>query len=210
MRLSGPAIVLAFSLAACATQGPTVQEGRLQKRTHQSGWHVDLHRTAKSEPRTHLKVLRSRETMPLLAQVNPPMQRSRGSARNLIPTAVERDVKHAFRPRTTMMPSRRETPSTRLDRTADAQNDPLPRKKWNTLAIPAFLLALGTIALGLFTTGTTAVIIAAAATITISGISLARIRKREQAGKGFALIGLILGLLAALITAISIAIVGFI
>ena len=86
----------------------------------------------------------------------------------------------------------------------------MPKKRWNQLAIPAFILALFTIYLGLFTLGTTAVIVAAVITIVVAGISLRHIRKREQAGKGFALAALMIGLIAALVTAITIAVVGFI
>lgn len=92
----------------------------------------------------------------------------------------------------------------------DGDENVVPKKKWNRLAIPTLVLALGTIALALFTTSTTAVILAAVTTLVVGGISLRQIRKREEAGKGFALVGLILGLIATLITAMAIAVVGFV
>lgn len=86
----------------------------------------------------------------------------------------------------------------------------MPRKKLNFLAIPAFTFALGTVALGLFTTSTIAVLVAAVLTILLAGLSIRRIRSREQGGKGFALLALILAILALLATAIAIAVVGFV
>ena len=50
---------------------------------------------------------------------------------------------------------------------------------------------------------------AAIATVVVAGISLKQIRRREEAGKGFALIGLIIGLLASLITVVAVASYGF-
>lgn len=86
----------------------------------------------------------------------------------------------------------------------------MPRKKLNFLAIPAFVFALGALGLGLFTTSTIAVIVAAVLAILLAGLSIRRIRSREQGGKGFALMALLLGLLALLATAIAVAVVGFV
>jgi lysylphosphatidylglycerol synthetase-like protein (DUF2156 family) len=96
------------------------------------------------------------------------------------------------------------------DQLLQEQVDTMPKKRWNRLAIPAFVLALLTVFLALFTVSTTAVILVAAATIVLAGVSLKQIRREEQAGKGFALAALIIGLIAALITAISIIVVGFV
>lgn len=84
----------------------------------------------------------------------------------------------------------------------------MPRKKWNKLAIPAFLAALGTVYLGLFTSGVYAVIGALLVTLVLAGFSLRTIRKQEQAGKGFAFAALMIGVIAALVTALTIAYYG--
>ena len=92
----------------------------------------------------------------------------------------------------------------------DGDENVVPRKKWNRLAVPTLVSAVSIIALAIFTTSTTAVILAAITTLVLGGISLRQIRRREEAGKGFALVGLILGLIATLITAMAIAVVGFV
>lgn len=80
----------------------------------------------------------------------------------------------------------------------------MPKKKWNRLAVPAFVAAAGTAYLGLTTTNVFLVIAAIAITLALAGISLKRIRTREQSGKGFAFAALMIGVIAALLTAISI------
>ncbi|MBK8499655.1 MAG: DUF4190 domain-containing protein [Flavobacteriales bacterium] len=95
---------------------------------------------------------------------------------------------------------------------SDDQEDPenlMPRKKLNPLAIPSFVLALGVLYLGFFTNNTLALVIAIVLTLALSGISLARMRTREQGGKGFALAGLMIGVIATIFTAIVIAAFGF-
>ena len=84
------------------------------------------------------------------------------------------------------------------------------KKKWNKFAIPAFLAALATLYLGFFGTSTIAVIIALGVTFILSGISLRQIRSRDEAGKGFALAALMIGVIAAVATAIVTYAIGFI
>lgn len=90
------------------------------------------------------------------------------------------------------------------------QQDLMPKKKWNKFAVPAFAAALGVVYLGLFSTSTIAVIVAIGITFILSGISLRQIRSRDEAGKGFALIALIIALLASIATAMVTYVVGFI
>lgn len=80
----------------------------------------------------------------------------------------------------------------------------MPSKRWNGLAIPAFLAGLATIALG-FSTNLPALAGAVVLTLVLAGWSIARIRRREQAGKGFAMAALLIGVFAGLLTAIAIA-----
>lgn len=84
----------------------------------------------------------------------------------------------------------------------DGDENVVPRKEWNKLAVPAFVLALLTVAAGFTLTHVGVVALAVLATIIVAAVSLKQIRRREQAGKGFALIALIIGLIAALFTAL--------
>lgn len=88
---------------------------------------------------------------------------------------------------------------------AQDEENLMPKKKWNRLAIPAFVAALGTVALGLFTSSTSAVLAGVLITLLLAGIALRRIRIHEQSGKGFAFAALMIGVIAALITALTIA-----
>jgi hypothetical protein len=86
----------------------------------------------------------------------------------------------------------------------------MPRKRWNRLAIPAFVLAGATLYIALTSVQTTLVLLLAGLTLLVAGIALRRIRNREQAGKGFALIALLVGVIALLLTSVAIAVYGFV
>jgi len=85
----------------------------------------------------------------------------------------------------------------------------MPRKRWNWMGVVAFLMAGGTVFLGFSALGTTAVLLSAGLTALVAGLTLRRIRKHEQAGKGFALIALLIAFLALVVTGVSIAVLGF-
>lgn len=85
------------------------------------------------------------------------------------------------------------------------QENLMPKKRWNRLAIPALVAALGTICLGLFTSSTYAVLGGIFVTLLLAGISLRRIRLHEEGGKGFAFAALMIGVIAAVVTALTIA-----
>lgn len=89
-----------------------------------------------------------------------------------------------------------------------AQENLMPKKEWNRLAVPAFIAAAGTVYLGLTTTSAFVVIAAILVTLTLAGIALKRIRTHRQSGKGFAFAALMIGVFAALLTAISIGFYG--
>jgi hypothetical protein len=78
------------------------------------------------------------------------------------------------------------------------------------LAVPAFVVALGAVALALFTTSTIAVIAALVVAFVLSGISIKQIRWREERGKGFAVAALVIAVMASIATAIVTAVVGFV
>jgi hypothetical protein len=93
--------------------------------------------------------------------------------------------------------------------TQDGEENLMPKKKWNVLAVPVFVLALGAVTLGFFTTSTLAVLLAAVVTVALGAITLRHIRTHDEAGKGFALIGFIIGLFVLLFVGISIATAGW-
>ena len=80
----------------------------------------------------------------------------------------------------------------------------MPKKKWNALAVPVFILGIGSIAMGILTTSTAAALVVAMTAVVFGAISLKHIRAKDQAGKGFALVGFILGVFALLFTAIAV------
>jgi hypothetical protein len=210
-------LFLVLLLTACANDKSVVRNSPFQKRTLRPGWHVDLS-LGRERKAVHVPQERSPTLAPALldARIEVP------SGSSLVPLSAE-----------ATLPPRQETgPTTPVsaepasisfqanamnaqgvavpDQLLQEQVDTMPKKRWNRLAIPAFALALLTVFLALFTVSTTAVILVAAATIVLAGVSLKQIRREEQAGKGFALAALIIGLIAALITAISIIVIGFV
>lgn len=205
-------VVVAALLAGCGMQR-TVQEGWLQKRRLQHGWHVDLHRqaTAPSAVRTatcEWQQCRAHVLRTPLAGMDDRLLASTRSVNLVVtspkyvrkvPTGEQVAVK-GYGALDPISPSR-EWPS---DRTTE------PVKERNMLAIPTLVLAVGTISLAVLTTSTTAVLLGCLAAVVIGAISLKQIRTREQSGKGFALVGFILGLIALLITAMAIATLGFV
>ena len=86
----------------------------------------------------------------------------------------------------------------------DLDENLMPRKRWNALAVPAFVVGLGTVALG-FGSSIWLLIAGIVVTLVLAGLSMRGIRRREQAGKGFAFGAIMIGVIAALLTAISIA-----
>jgi hypothetical protein len=97
-----------------------------------------------------------------------------------------------------------------LQRASTDQEDLMPRKRWNRLAVPAFVVSLGAVALALFTTSTIAVIAALVVALVLAGISIHQIRWREEGGKGFAIAALMIAVIAAIVTAMVTAVVGFV
>lgn len=92
-----------------------------------------------------------------------------------------------------------------LEAESGTEENLMPKKRWNRLSVPAFVAAQGTICLGLFTSSTYAVIAGLFVTLVLAGFSLRQIRHRQEAGKGFAFAALMIGVIATLITALTIA-----
>ena len=190
-----------------------METGFLQKRKHLPGWHLSIFQKERSVPRSSVKY--DRIAADPIDNVHEKEEGSGPSASislNSGAGSVQRP-----KPKTEAVPVKSEAkPAIQLETISDrAENGPeqeqeIPKKKWNKFAIPAFLAALVTIYLGFFGTSTVAVIIALGVTFILSGISLRQIRSRDEAGKGFALAALMIGVIAAVATAIVTYAIGFI
>ncbi len=200
MRQLWPLLLLL--LASCGSTRKTVQEGMFQRRTLKTGWHVDLHRSG-HERNTHERI----EKLHVL----------RRATDHHVAVATERplastEVVTAAKPhpstgivsidagRTEVMTTQGSMP--RLQQETDEQVT--PTKEMNKLAIPAFVLALLTIGAGFTLQSVGAVAAMVVATVVLAAVALKQIRTREQRGKGFALVALIIGLIAALFTTLVI------
>ena len=82
-------------------------------------------------------------------------------------------------------------------------DDEQPERRWNPWAIPAFAVALGTVAYAILGTSELIVVAAVILTIVLAAIAVRRGRMNEWSGKGFAVSALIIGCLSALITVIA-------
>lgn len=209
------ALVLLGLFASCGQQrSAVVGEGLFQKRKYLPGWHVDLRgkeatkplvRTASRPtvlPRTEVlstTQLRVPEVeQPELGEVYLLDEPVAGNAATMLPVQVQRI--NALEPTTETMA------------TAPGDRDPdniMPRKRFNVFAIPALLFVLTGIVLAFVTNSGWLVAGALVAGIVLAAISLRRIRSQEQSGKAFALIAMILGVMAALITTMVIIRTGF-
>lgn len=78
-----------------------------------------------------------------------------------------------------------------------------PRPRWNPWAIPAFVVALGTVAFAILGTSEMLVVLAVLATLVLASIAVRKGRTYEWRGKGFAIAALMIGALAGLITLIA-------
>lgn len=75
--------------------------------------------------------------------------------------------------------------------------------KWNPWAVPAFVVALGTVAYAILGTSEIVAVLAVVATLILASIAVRKGRTYEWRGKGFAIAALMIGALAGLITLIA-------
>ncbi|MCB0764735.1 MAG: hypothetical protein KDB84_08525 [Flavobacteriales bacterium] len=198
-------ILAALLLSACAADRHAVKSGMIQKRKVRPGWHIDIGRAPREPVPSRTSVTADRTTdhveLAPMRTLSAPMA---SAIRVPIPGPV------AIEPRTTGPFSSRDRPLSIATSPPVPQENLMPRKKWNHWAAPALLTGSTTLYLGFFTTGTIAVLIGAALTIALAAIALRRGRTNELAGKGLAIAALMVGVLAMVVTALAIAIVGFI
>lgn len=212
---TGWVLFMALLLAACSTQQPRVHEGRFQKRQHRGGWHVDLGKRPPvvSEERTIDLTEGKRigkRTRAHYEQENPQFPSALISSEALPERPLERPISVHNEPlavvdqgsTTLSVLSSAQANSGTVIRDLPAQ-DVKPPKVWNKWALPAFTLALATVAYGILGTNAVILVIAVVATLVIAAIALRKGRRYEWSGKGFALGAMILGTFAALITLIA-------
>lgn len=201
----------AILLGACTTDRQVVTGGLIQKRKYRPGWNVDLGFRNDRTPTAHRTIV---ERMAPVHRVHdrklvPAQERSIAVMRTSAPitasTAPVRIAHPLSRPhllRAVILPES-------ITATQDGEENLMPKKKWNVLAVPVFVLALGSLTLGFLTTSTLAVLLAAVVTVALGAITLRHIRSHDEAGKGFALIGFIIGLFVLLFVGISTATTGW-
>jgi len=210
VRLVPLLIACVMLLTACTTDRHVVTGGLIQKRKYRPGWHLDFP-SRSATPRAERNAAERPRTIHAAPQgsIVQPSDRPLAPAVIVAPlTASAEPVQETRSVRPALSPA---TPAWRLSciSAQDGEENLMPKKKWNVLAVPVFVLGLGAVALGFVTASTLAVLIVAVITVVLGAIALRRIRSRDQAGKGFALIGFILGLFVLLFVAISIASIGF-
>jgi len=197
-----PLIVLLVA-TGCGTARHTAGEGSLQKRRHQPGWHVDLGLRTHSAhtPRTRPpQLLKTRAYEPAISAGEPIAALVTGPGmerRTTAPGQVAfRDEDHPF---TTAAPTAR-TPFAVASATTPSED---PQARWNPWALPAFAVALGTVACAILGTSELLVVLAVIATLVLASIAVRKGRTFEWRGKGFAIAALMIGALAGLITLIA-------
>lgn len=199
-------VVLLF--AGCASGPRRVSEGWLQKRQHRPGWHVDLGGRSSFDAERHRpRMVRMELRSPGLPLMNASAERHPLSSRVHVQPEPAMHAEAAPAPDVAVDVVVR---SPVLQRASTDQEDLMPHKRWNRLAVPAFAVSLGAVALALFTTSTIAVIAALVVALVLAGISIRQIRWREERGKGFAIAALMIAVIAAIVTAMVTAVVGFV
>ncbi|MEO8590125.1 MAG: DUF4190 domain-containing protein [Flavobacteriales bacterium] len=198
-------------LSACTTDRHVVTGGLIQKRKYRPGWNVDLGFRNDRTPVTNrttvermIPVRRVHNKALVAAQ-----ERSIAVVRTSAPITASIAPLRIVHPLTRLHLLRAAILPERIMATQDGEENLMPKKKWNVLAVPVFVLALGSLTLGFLTTSTLAVLLAAVVTVALGAIALRHIRSHDEAGKGFALIGFIIGLFVLLFVGISIATAGW-
>lgn len=199
----GLPILFLLVAASCSTSRHTVGEGVFQKRTLRPGWHLDLGLRRDQAP-----VQRSRPPERLTTRGPEPDIPSGEPAFAALELSGLNGPSHI----------QLDPPKRQLDPVAAAprpiakahaptlqQAVPLdePKPRWNPLAIPAFALAVGTVAYAILGTSELVVVLAVVATLVLAAIAVRKGRTYEWRGKGFAVAALMIGALAGLITLVA-------
>lgn len=192
-----------FALVVVCGCGParhTVGEGLLQKRTLRRGWHVDLGLHRHDPPvqaRVSIDRMVHRIHVPPLPEPEP-LAANEGSTPGEVIAAPVQFVGAAV----AKGPGALRAAIPALDRSVQPPVQAAPAR-WNPWAVPAFLIALGTVACAVLGTSEWLVVAAVVATVVMATMAVRKGRMNEWSGKGFAVAALMIGALAGLITLIA-------
>lgn len=198
-------------LAGCAQRdNAVVGNGPFQKRKYQPGWHVELFRRPMAKQAEHAEQRSSVREIPPLEIILP--KPAHTSARleqeqhtDALGPSASVSTMHRSAIRHVTVAQVAESNTTE----APAQENLMPRKRLQPLAIPAVLFVGTGITLAFVTNSALLVAGALLIGLVLAAVSLRRIRSQERSGKGFALVALVLGTMAALLTAMVIIRSGF-
>jgi hypothetical protein len=206
-------IVLSVALVSCgSTRNASDHGGLARERGYRPGWHLEL-----------VKQDRKPSPTDAFTTSNPsepgPMDTPRPEAGAFVahepdklrtPPAVPVRTYDRIPPTIAPVPGRTEVVKEARPDVRDRDPDNImPRKRFNAFAIPALLVVLGGVSAAFLTNSGWLVAGLLVLGLLLAAISLRRIRSREQSGKSIALAALIIGLVAALITAMVIIRSGF-
>lgn len=194
------AICLLAITSSCGLARQTIGDGAIQKRKLRPGWHVDLGLRQPQQPTAQRIIpVRSAHSAPAPSNLEPELLAGAGDAPLAPPPQpAPGPIRH----------DRAVPVQLASVRTAalPPHATPLivdPPARWNPWAVPAFLLALGTVAYAILGTSELLVVIAVIATLVLASIAVRKGRMNEWSGKGFAIAALMIGALAGLITLIA-------
>lgn len=201
-RHTVPLLVLLVA-SGCGATRHAPGEGLLQKRRHQPGWHVDLGlRPRKGDPpRTAaIRQLQTRKYEPVISAV-PPTPAPKVDLGPEVLVLLHGHSTPQYQPARPLIEV--EANRSAADPHPLPPSSDTPRPRWNPWAIPAFVVALGTVAFAILGTSEMLVVLAVLATLVLASIAVRKGRTYEWRGKGFAIAALMIGALAGLITLIA-------
>lgn len=195
-------MLVASTLVGCASNKGTIGDGAFQKRRLNTGWHVDLGLRSGGRTADHIAQMRPIASATLAARVTPSAE-PLASTIPVDPPRPERPIDRLVSMPVTMpVASANEV----LTHTPDKPSATSPEDtigQWNPWAVPAFVVALGTVAYAILGTSEIIVVLAVIATLILASIAVRKGRTNEWRGKGFAIAALMVGALAGLITLIA-------
>lgn len=195
-------LLLMAVLAGCATNRSTVGDGTFQKRRIGAGWHVDL--GMRRNTRAPEKLERSDTARPATLTARPiPHPEPLAYAEPLADAplvGMTEPVTPASMGTQDVVVLKPTVPIT-VNQPPSSPEDSIG--KWNPWAVPAFVVALGTVAYALLGTSELIVVAAVVLTLVLASIAVRKGRTNEWRGKGFAVAALMIGALGALITLIA-------
>lgn len=197
-----PLLLLALATTGCNSTQNTVGDGAFQKRRLRTGWHVDLGLRPDEAGISHaeiparLKALRTHSS---------PLQREPLAALNheAVASVEHSQLVHQREPRIELATAPEQALRPAVPEPSEPINDE-PKARWNPWAVPAFALALGTVAYAILGTSNVVAVLAVLATLVLASIAVRKGRTNEWRGKGFAIAALMIGTLSALITLIAV------